>query len=90
MSTATATSAEQQELPKDFRDLMEATLLLEPEQRLIVLPHLVKVEASIRRRRRILGIVQEALGQLRLDIRYMMFDLDCTREERDDALKGSL
>ena len=40
------------------------------------------VEAT-RRRRRILDLVQEALSQLRLDIKYLMFDLDWTRRERN-------
>lgn len=41
------------------------------------------VEAS-RRRRRILDLVQEALSQLRLDIKYLMFDLEWTRRERNE------
>lgn len=43
-----------------------------------------KVVESIRRRRRILSLVQEALSQLRLDIKYLMFDLEVTRKERDE------
>lgn len=39
------------------------------------------------RRRRILSLVQEALGQLRLDMKYLMFDLEATRRERDEALE---
>lgn len=42
-----------------------------------------QVVESVRRRRRILGLVQEALSQLRLDIKYLMFDLEVTRQERD-------
>ena len=42
-----------------------------------------RVVESVKRRRRILGLVQEALSQLRLDIKYLMFDLDATRKERD-------
>ena len=38
------------------------------------------------RRRRILNLVQEALSQLRLDMKYLVFDLEATRRERD-ALK---
>jgi hypothetical protein len=38
---------------------------------------------SVRRRRRILSLVQDALSQLRLDIKYLMFDLEVTRRERD-------
>jgi hypothetical protein len=40
------------------------------------------LEAS-QRRRRILTLVQEALGQLRLDMKYLVFDLEATRRERD-------
>jgi len=39
---------------------------------------------NIDRRRRILGFIQEALSQLRLDMKYLMFDLEATRRERDD------
>jgi hypothetical protein len=44
---------------------------------------------SVRRRRRILALVQDALSQLRLDIKYLMFDLEVTRRERD-ALRDQL
>ena len=40
------------------------------------------------RRKRILTLVQEALQQLRLDMKYLVFDLECTRRERDDAKAG--
>jgi hypothetical protein len=43
-----------------------------------------RVVESVRRRRRILALVQEALSQLRLDIKYLMFDLEATRKERDE------
>jgi len=41
----------------------------------------------VKRRKRILNLVQEALAQLRLDIKYMMFDLEATRTERDEFRK---
>ncbi|MCP4175817.1 MAG: transcriptional regulator [Fuerstiella sp.] len=43
-----------------------------------------RVTESALRRRRILGLVQEALSQLRLDVKYLMFDLEVTRRERDE------
>jgi hypothetical protein len=43
-----------------------------------------KVAESTRRRRRVLALVQEALGQLRLDMKYLVFDLEATRRERDE------
>ena len=45
---------------------------------------LARVTESTRRRRRILNLVQEALAQLRLDMKYLMFDLEATRRERDE------
>ena len=39
---------------------------------------------SNRRRRRILLLVQDALSQLRLDMKYLAFDLEATRRERDE------
>ncbi|MHC4296516.1 MAG: transcriptional regulator [Planctomycetota bacterium] len=36
------------------------------------------------RKRRILKLVQDALSQLRLDMKYLMFDLEATRRERDE------
>jgi hypothetical protein len=39
------------------------------------------------RRKRILQLVQEALAKLRLDVKYLAFDLQATRQERD-ALKA--
>ena len=43
----------------------------------------LRVSDSFQRRRRILNLVQEALSQLRLDVKYLMFDLETTRRERD-------
>ena len=43
-----------------------------------------QVVECFRRRRRVLSLVQESLSQLRLDIKYLMFDLDITRKERDE------
>ena len=44
----------------------------------------LRVVDSTRRRRRIMNLVQEALSQLRLDMKYLLFDLEATRRERDD------
>jgi nitric oxide reductase activation protein len=43
---------------------------------------------STKRRRRILNLVQEALSQLRLDMKYLVFDLEATRRERDALRHG--
>lgn len=45
----------------------------------------LRVQEVVNRRRRILQLVQEALAQLRLDMKYLVFDLEATRRERDEA-----
>ncbi|MCA9171061.1 MAG: transcriptional regulator, partial [Planctomycetales bacterium] len=50
-----------------------------------------RVVDSTRRRQRILALVQEALSQLRLDMKYLLFDLEATRRERNrykESLEG--
>ena len=77
------------ELPRELVELGKRLALL-PSQEQGELPQLYsQVVESVRRRRRILSLVQEALSQLRLDIKYLMFDLEVTRQERD-ALREQL
>ncbi|MCH7728637.1 MAG: transcriptional regulator, partial [Planctomycetes bacterium] len=54
------------------------------EDRQSIDPLLARVTESTRRRRRILQLVQDALSQLRLDMKYLVFDLEATRRERDE------
>jgi hypothetical protein len=79
---ATATSVE--ELPADLQRLVVAVQSLPAEYSGEVLAALERVVESTKRRRRILTLVQDALSQLRLDMKYLMFDLEATRRERDD------
>jgi hypothetical protein len=72
------------ELPRELIDLANAIGNLPAETRRDLDPLLAKVVDSSKRRRRILQLVQDALGQLRLDMKYLMFDLEATRRERDD------
>ena len=73
----------QVELPLETQQLIAAVAELPQEYRSNVQPILDRVVESTRRRKRILSLVQEALGQLRLDMKYLMFDLEATRRERD-------
>lgn len=75
---------DQAELPADLLRLVAAVQTLPPEQAIHLIPALDRVVESTRRRRRILSMVQDALSQLRLDMKYLMFDLEATRRERDD------
>jgi hypothetical protein len=72
------------DIPQDLNLLRAQIEALAPELREQLAPALARVLESTQRRRRILGMVQDALGQLRLDMKYLMFDLEATRRERDD------
>jgi len=72
------------ELPNELRDLMAAVQVLPRDSREAIQATLDRVVDSTRRRRRILTLVQDALSQLRLDMKYLVFDLEATRRERDD------
>lgn len=73
-----------EELPTDLVDLIQAIGQLEPEARHRLEPLLSRVVESTKRRRRIMNLVQDALSQLRLDMKYLLFDLEATRRERDE------
>jgi hypothetical protein len=80
------------EIPRELADLVEVIYTLPTEYRQLIEPALTKVVDSNRRRRRILTLVQDALSQLRLDMKYLTFDLEATRRERDELrvkLEGS-
>ena len=72
------------ELPRELIDLARSIAALPANLQPELETAYVRVVDAVRRRRRILGLVQEALSQVRLDIKYMMFDLDMTRKERDE------
>ena len=73
-----------EELPNDLAELTAAIDALPPEFKQRLSPLVLRVIESTRRRRRILNLVQDALSQLRLDMKYLLFDLEATRRERDD------
>jgi hypothetical protein len=83
MITPPTTVPTTEELPKDVADLAAAVSRLPAEHRTQLEPLMFRVVESTKRRRRILNLVQEALGQLRLDMKYLVFDLEATRRERD-------
>jgi hypothetical protein len=73
-----------EDIPHDVLALADVVHALPTEQRQDIDPVLDQVIDSSRRRRRILLLVQDALSQLRLDMKYLTFDLEATRRERDE------
>ncbi len=82
--TSRIVKANPEELPADVVDLAGAIARLPENYRQHLEHALSRVVESTKRRRRILTLVQDALGQLRLDMKYLMFDLEATRRERDE------
>jgi len=72
------------DIPAEIHELVAAVSQLPRDSREAIAPVLGRVVESTQRRRRILTLVQEALSQLRLDMKYLVFDLEATRRERDD------
>ena len=87
---------ETESLPVEMLELGRLIDSMKGAERESIVQAYNRVSDSIQRRRRILNLVQEALSQLRLDVKYLMFDLETTRRERDqlqaqleDGDKGS-
>jgi hypothetical protein len=72
------------DVPADIQDLAVACAALPAEYQAQLQPLVKRVLDGAKRRRRILSLVQDALSQLRLDMKYLMFDLEATRRERDE------
>ncbi len=83
-----------EEMPNELKELVRAMEALPAAQREALRPSVERVVECSTRRRRILNLVQEALSQLRLDMKYLIFDLEATRREREtlqaelDELRG--
>jgi len=90
-TTPRITKPNQQPLPKDVSELANLIAELPDDHRKKIEPVYQRVVDSTRRRQRILALVQEALSQLRLDMKYLLFDLEATRRERNrykESLEG--
>ncbi|MBU0766932.1 transcriptional regulator [Patescibacteria group bacterium] len=87
--TPTEGARKDPEMPLEIQRLIEAFKLVKKDpsaDNLSIFEIAVdSVIDATKRRRRILSLVQDALTQLRLDMKYLMFDLEATRRERDEA-----
>ncbi len=69
---------------EEARGLVEAIASLEPEIQTQLAPSLGQLVESLRKRYATLQSIKEALGQLSMDMKYIVFDLESTRKERDE------
>jgi hypothetical protein len=82
--TSRVVKATTDDIPADLTELALVLGHLPSEHREHIEPIFLRVVEGTKRRRRILSLVQDALSQLRLDMKYLMFDLEATRRERDE------
>ena len=83
-TTCDQTDKTRVETPIELQEMARAIETLPARYRDAIAPSLQRVIECSTRRRRILTLVQEALAQLRLDMKYLIFDLEATRRERDE------
>ena len=82
--------ANSDQLPSELVDLGRLLSDLKLEDRRELDTTFARVAESARRRRRILNLVQEALAQLRLDVKYLVFDLEMGRSMVWEMLQTNL
>lgn len=69
---------------KELNDLITVVSTLETDVQAKLAPALNQLLANLRKRYDTLTLVKQALEQLGLDLKYLVFDLDSTRQERDE------
>ena len=72
-----------EKIPIEIKELVDAIAGM-PEVHDKLREPLTKAIATLDRRRTTLSLIQDALAHLRLDIKYLLFDLESTRRERDE------
>ncbi|MDO4569262.1 MAG: transcriptional regulator [Planctomycetia bacterium] len=82
-SSSNSSSNSGAHVPEDVKILAEKVAALPNEVRGELLPLLEKVVLGAQRRHETLMLLREAITQLRLDMKYLIFDLEATRKERD-------
>jgi hypothetical protein len=72
------------QIPSELIDLRKEIEQLPLHLRQKMLPMCERLYHYSRLHSRLLRIAQEAVDQLQLDVKYMQFDLEATRRERDE------
>jgi len=86
-STIKNTEEKWEKLPQDVRNLLEKLKDLPLDYQVMLQPFVEDLVRGTQRRREIFSLIQESVSQLRLDMKYLIFDLEATRRERDACRK---
>src|SRR3954471_12559760 len=77
----------QDQIPSELVDLRTQIEQLPFHVRQRLLPLCERLRHYTQLHSRLLRIAQEAVDQLQLDVKYLQFDLEATRRERDEFLR---
>jgi hypothetical protein len=83
MSEAVRSPLNQEEVPQELLELRIRVELLPELMRQKLLPLCDKLQQVSRLQTRMVRIAQDAVDQLQFDVKYLLFDLEATRRERD-------
>lgn len=73
-----------EEINTELKTLISVTETLPPEIQTQLKLTLTQLNNLLSSQKQTLKLVQEALNQLALDVKYLVFDLEATRRERDE------
>jgi len=83
MLQSVRTPLNKEELPQELSELRARIQLLPEKTRQQLLPLCEKLTQVSRLQSRMVRIAQDAVDQLQFDVKYLIFDLEATRRERD-------
>jgi hypothetical protein len=83
MAEAVRTSVSKDQLPRELNELHSHLDLLPGYLRDKLAPLCDRLAHFVRLQGRLVRIAQDAVDQLQLDVKYLTFDLEATRRERD-------
>jgi hypothetical protein len=87
MAQPKSTEWRKDQIPSELIDLKRHVEDLPLHLRQKLLPLCERLHHYNRLHSRLLRIAQEAVDQLQLDAKYMQFDLEATRRERDELMR---
>jgi hypothetical protein len=87
MTQPKTTEWRKDQIPTELVDLKNQVEELPLHVRQKMLPLCERLHHYSRLHSRLLRIAQEAVDQLQLDMKYLNFDLEATRRERDELLR---
>jgi len=72
-------------IPGSLRDLLEDISKLPDEHRLSLAKSVDRHTEFTMTRQTLIHKIHAAMGELRLQVKYLIFDIEATRRERDEA-----